>query len=304
MNARAGTRAYAHAKINLVLRILARETGGYHAIETLFQVLELADIVDVQLADAERTLTCDGPAMPAAGLGATADNLATRAAVAYCNAVKWSTGWNITIEKNIPVGGGLGGGSADAAAVLRAMEFLSPQPMGARALAELAASLGADIPFLVGGTALAWGWGRGDRLLPLQSLPRMSVALITFDQGVDTGAAYSAFAARRELSGNHAAGAMVYPMDAFTSWWSIAGIAANDFEIVVPEMHAGVARWLPVVRHAAARFAAQGAPALGQLSGSGATCFIISPPGKIPDISDAAGMRVLHTHTLTNSSSL
>src|SRR4051812_42091181 len=107
------TRAYAHAKINLLLRILGRDAQGYHGIETLFQALDLADIVDVELQNSERVLSCDGPAMPAGGLGATEDNLATRAAAAYCDATHWSTGWNISIEKNIPVGGGLGGGSAD-----------------------------------------------------------------------------------------------------------------------------------------------------------------------------------------------
>ena len=298
MNARESVRAYAHAKINLVLRILARESSGYHAIETLFQALELADEVDVQLNDAERSLHCDGPAMPAQGLGASADNLATRAAVAYCTAINWSTGWNISIEKNIPVGGGLGGGSADAAAVLRALEFLSPKPMGMQALLELGGTIGSDIPFLLSGVPLAWGWGRGDRIMPLPTLPRMSVALLTFQNGVDTGAAYKAFAALRERSAHGGGGALVYPLDAFASWSSIVGLAHNDFELVVPSLHEGVARWQPVVRQAATRMAALGAPAIGQLSGSGATCFVLSPPGNILDIGDAAGMRVIHTHTL------
>src|SRR5690349_14985132 len=132
------TRAFAHAKLNLVLRVLAREASGYHTIETLFQALELADVVDVALADSERTLVCHGPMMPASGLGPAEHNLATRAAVAYTAAARWETGWHIDIEKHIPVGGGLGGGSADAAAVLRAFESLSPRPLGSAALMELA----------------------------------------------------------------------------------------------------------------------------------------------------------------------
>jgi 4-diphosphocytidyl-2-C-methyl-D-erythritol kinase len=293
------TRAYAHAKLNLVLRILAREASGYHAIETLFQSLEIADAIDVELSDGERSLSCDGPAMPADGLGNDEDNLAMRAAAAYCNATRWDTGWRITIEKNIPVGGGLGGGSADAAAVLRAFEYLSPAPIGATALAELAATLGADVPFFISGSSLAWGWGRGDRLLPLPPLPPMDVTLVTFDRGVNTAAAYQAFAEHRDVARHgEFAKPMLYPSDAFGSWSSVVGLANNDFESVVPALHNGVARWLPVLRQAASRLVAQGTPAIGQLSGSGATCFVLAPTGTTLGFRESEGMRVLKTRTL------
>lgn len=309
-------RAYAHAKINLLLRILGRDIDGYHGIETLFQALELADTVDIELADNERTLHCDGPAMPAAGLGASADNLATRAAVAYCTATKWDTGWRIDIEKHIPVGGGLGGGSADAAAVLRALEHLSPAPLGSAALVELAGTLGADVAFCTSGASLAWAWGRGHRLLSFPSLPQMDVVLVTFDEGVPTGRAYAAFSTLRDSArdsatqtsaaavGNPVAPALIYPLDAFGSWSSIVGLASNDFERVVPSMHDGVARWLPVLRQGASRLVAEGTPAIGQLSGSGATCFLLTAPGKAPRLSEMEGMRVVQTRTLPSIHSL
>ena len=240
-------RVMAHAKINLLLHVLDREASGYHSLETLFQALELSDDVEVRLHDAERTLSCDGPAMPSAGLGEVAHNLAMRAAIAYAEATRWSTGWNISVEKNIPVGGGLGGGSADAAAVLTALESLAPQPLGRAALLELAGTLGSDVPFFFSASQLSWAWNRGDRLLPLPPLPRMDVTLFTFAQGVNTGAAYGALAKYRETSVYGGRGAS-YPNDAFASWSSIAGMAANDFESVVPAMHAGVAKWLPVDR--------------------------------------------------------
>ena len=116
----------AHAKLNLVLRILAREASGYHGIETLFQRLALHDVVTVTVAPGHRALHCHGPTMPAGGLGPTDRNLAWRAAVAYQAAAAWPDGFSIAIEKHIPVGGGLGGGSADAAAVLRALDAMAP----------------------------------------------------------------------------------------------------------------------------------------------------------------------------------
>ena len=292
-------RVLAHAKINLLLRVLDRESSGYHGIETLFQALELADDVEVHLNDIDRTLSADGPAMPVTGLGSADENLAMRAAVAYVEATKWETGWSIAIEKNIPVGGGLGGGSADAAAVLTAFESLAPQPLGKAALLELAGTLGSDVPFLVSASPLAWGWNRGDRVLPMQILPRMDVTLFTFSEGVNTGVAYKSLAEMRACE-THAAKSrgISYPADAFSSWSSIAGLAANDFEPVVSSLHAGVARWLPVVRHTASKLTAQGTPAIGLMSGSGATCFVLSAPGFTPDFASGNGMQVIKTHTL------
>ena len=298
-------RVTAHAKINLLLHVLQREASGYHGIETLFQALELADEIEVQLNDSERALSCNGPAMPGAGLGEAAQNLATRAATMYCDATRWPTGWSINIEKNIPVGGGLGGGSADAAAVLTAFESLAPQPLGRLALLELAGMIGSDVPFLLSGSQLSWAWNRGDRLLPLQPLPRMDVSLFTFVDGVHTAAAFEALAATRERDVSSARTlAASYPVDAFSSWSSIAGMAANDFEQVVPALHPGVARWLPVVRHTASRLLSQGTPALGMMSGSGATCFVLSAPGLIPEFPSASGMKVIKTHTLSRGGSI
>lgn len=264
----------AHAKINLVLRILAREASGYHGIETLFQLLELHDLVHVRVGTMAPALTCAGPTMPAGGLGAVEHNLAWRAAVAYTAASGWNTGWEIEIEKQIPVGGGLGGGSADAAAVLRAFEALSPAPLGMERLLQIAGTLGADVPFLVSGESLAWAWGRGDRLLPLPSLPSAAVLLAVFPEGVNTGAAYGAFARARETRGDTVQ-AFAYPASAFASWESIAVLAANDFEPVVSEMHEGVAGVLPRFRQMALEMQASGTPAVGMMSGSGATCFLL-----------------------------
>jgi 4-diphosphocytidyl-2-C-methyl-D-erythritol kinase len=286
----------AHAKINLLLRILTREASGYHGIETLFQRLALHDLVHVAVNDAPRALSCDGPSMPVGGLGAPEQNLAWRAAEAYCAAAGWQTGWQIAIEKQIPVGGGLGGGSADAAAVLRALEALCPTPLGPPRLLEIAGTLGADVPFMVLNVPLAWAWGRGDRLLPLPALPIMAVTLVAFTEGVNTGAAYGAFARAREARGD-AVRAQAYETESFTTWATVCALAANDFESVVTGLHAGVAAVLPALRAAASRLQRSGTPAIGLMSGSGATCFLLHPPGESPALVAPAGGTVVHTAT-------
>src|SRR5215510_9881815 len=112
----------AQAKVNLRLRVLARESSGFHSIETIFLRLDLGDDVRVRVRRAERSIDCSGPAMPTEGLGAAEQNLAYRAAVAYADATGWPSGFAIEITKQIPVGGGMGGGSADAGAVLRVLD--------------------------------------------------------------------------------------------------------------------------------------------------------------------------------------
>lgn len=286
----------AHAKINVVLRILAREANGYHGIETLFQRLALHDVVQVGVNSGPSTLTCHGPSMPVGGLGPVEQNLAWRAAQAYTQAAQWPVTWQLAIEKHIPVGGGLGGGSADAAAVLRALESLCPTPLGQPALLRIAGTLGADVPFLVSGASRAWAWARGDRLLPLPPLPPMAVSLVAFDEGVNTGRAYGAFAAAREARGDSVT-AWAYALSVFDAWDTIAAAAMNDFEQVVPAMHAGVASVLPVLRAAADTLRMQGLPAAGLMSGSGATCFVLHPIGTRVAPELPAGARLVESTT-------
>jgi hypothetical protein len=113
-------RTLAQAKVNLFLRVLAREASGYHQLETLFCRLELGDDVTIRTDVRGRSLDCTGDVIPPAGLGPTERNLAWRAAVAYADATGWPNEWAIEIVKTVPVGGGLGGGSAGAYPMLNA----------------------------------------------------------------------------------------------------------------------------------------------------------------------------------------
>ena len=151
----------AHAKINLTLEILGKRPDGYHDLASVIQTVDLFDEVTVEAADGIE-VDCDGPAL------AGEANLAYRAAEALRQRSGVKQGARISIAKRIPVAAGLGGGSADAAATLRALNRLWGTGLNTGQLAETGATVGSDVPFLVrGGTALVQG--RGERITPLPS---------------------------------------------------------------------------------------------------------------------------------------
>ena len=275
----------AQAKVNLALRVLARERSGYHQLETLFARLELGDEVRVRIGVAGRSLDAAGPAMPADGLGPIERNLAWRAAAAYAEATGWPRGFAIEIEKRIPVGGGLGGGSADAGAVLRLLDHLNPSPVGAERLLALATPLGADVPFLASDAPLALAWGRGERLLALPPLPAREVRLVVPAFGIATADAYAWLAA----SGERTPAARLLDAASLAHWSGVAAIAANDFEPVVFGRH-------PELAAIAARLRAAGAR-IALLGGSGSTVFGVFDVPPAAGALDAVGGRVLATRT-------
>ena len=166
----------APAKINLYLEILGRRPDGYHELETVFQTINLADRVTVTLTTGDgMTLSCDDPTLPCDD-----SNLAWKAVVAYRSAHPLTGCISINIQKVIPAGAGLGGGSADAAAVLLACDELAGHALGRTRLEQLAASIGSDVAFLIrGGTAHATG--RGEVLTPLPNLPAQALTLFMPD---------------------------------------------------------------------------------------------------------------------------
>ena len=151
------------AKLNLGLKVLNRRPDGYHDIVSVLQTVSLVDILHFCLGSEER-LTCTDPA-----LSCGPDNLVQRTTVAFNRATRDQSpgaAVRLHLDKRIPVGAGLGGGSADAAASLRGLNRLSTAPLSSADLLELGAGLGSDVPFaLTGGTALVGG--RGERLEPL-----------------------------------------------------------------------------------------------------------------------------------------
>ncbi len=277
----------AQGKINLFLRIVAREASGHHQLETLFARIELSDTVRVSTATTARELNVTG-----AEVGPRDENLAWRAAVAYAAAAAWPTGFRIDVEKRLPVSGGLGGGSADAGAVLRALNALNPKPLSERAVASIAFQLGADVPFLSTDAPLALAWGRGERLLALRSLPAREVLLVLPGFGVSTAAAFGWYAADAAARGVQAAPAAL-SIDDLDRWDAVSRLAANDLESVVAAHHPEIEQCRLVLDAAGARIA--------RMSGSGATIFgvfdrrVSVDPATLP-----AGATLVQTRTCTS----
>jgi 4-diphosphocytidyl-2-C-methyl-D-erythritol kinase len=177
-------RVPAYAKVNLGLEVLGLRQDGYHELRTLFQTIDLHDDIVIQPRPRGLELACDHPDVPQDGR-----NLALRAAVELKKHARVDRGARITLTKRIPVGGGLGGGSSDAAAVLMALDRLWGVGLGPSGLHGLARRLGADVPFfLVGGTAL--GLARGDEVYPLRRQVRGHVVVVDPERPVSTAAVF------------------------------------------------------------------------------------------------------------------
>ena len=171
------------AKINLDLRVLHQRPDGFHELRSIFQTISLADTIDIAFTPAQRTrVTIEGNIeIP--------NNLILRAAEKVLRALRIRGEVAFRFNKRIPMGGGLGGGSSNAASVLLALPVLAGGALSLERLTELAAELGSDVPFLLlGGTALAVG--RGTELYPLPDWPPAPGLLVAPDVHVSTAEAY------------------------------------------------------------------------------------------------------------------
>jgi 4-diphosphocytidyl-2-C-methyl-D-erythritol kinase len=167
----AETRWPAPAKLNLFLHVTGRRTDGYHELQTVFQLIDLCDTVAIRVTGDGRIERPAGPA----GVDPEAD-LTVRAAKALQAATGCHAGASLRISKRIPLGGGLGGGSSDAATALVALNQLWRCGMSLEELAALGLPLGADVPVFVRGSS-AWAEGVGERLVPLELPERWYVVL-------------------------------------------------------------------------------------------------------------------------------
>ncbi len=277
-------RIAAQAKLNLHLRVLSREQSGYHSIETIFHRIDLADDLVVTITSGERTLDVSG-----GDTGPTESNLAYRAATAYADHAGWPRGFRIELEKKIPMGAGLGGGSADAAAVLRALNSLSPQPIPPAGLLYLASQLGADVPFLTSQSVMALAWGRGERMLDMLPLPRRDILLMTPGFSVSTADAYRWLDEDRD-EGVTAPIPLVIDRIALTTWESVTAFARNDFEAPVMARHPRLEGYLERLRRSRASFAA--------MTGSGSTIFgVLDTPARFAKIPAEHRGNVITTKT-------
>lgn len=226
----------AYGKINLVLKVGPRRSDGYHSLFSIYQTVNVWDDLTLTFRKGSRVrVVTDHPAL--AGKG---DNLAQAAARAYFEATGWSAELGIRIEKRIPVGGGMGGGSSNAAAVLMALNRMCPVPVDADKLSGIAAELGSDVPlFLTGGTCI--GEGRGERVRALDDAAPFSLVAVMPGVGFPTGRMFELLDQSGERSLEPAAGVDDVLRDPI-------GCLENDFDAVVADIAPEVYRIMEEMR--------------------------------------------------------
>ena len=242
------------AKVNLDLRVLYKRPDGFHELRTIFQTISLSDRIGIEFTPGTKT------SLSITGNVDIPNNLILRAAEAVMRAVRAKGQVRFDLEKRIPMGGGLGGGSSNAAAVLLALPVLIGRPLPAPKLHELAADLGSDVPFfLYGGTAL--GLGRGTELYPLADVPAARGLLVAPPIHVSTPEAYRVLG--REPGGVAPA---IY---SDPNEWQACG--KNDFEAAVYVQNPELRRVARLLKRAGA--------ATVRMSGSGSSIFgVFSDP--------------------------
>ena len=262
----------APAKINLDLHVTGRRADGYHELDSLTAFAGFGDRLLLHEHD-RLELVLSGPF--AGPLAAEPDNLVLRAARGLAACAGRAAAVRITLDKRLPVAAGLGGGSADAAAALRGLNRLWRLRMAPTDLADLATSLGADVPVCLAGRT-ARMQGVGERVEPWDGLPPLAVLLVNPNLPLPTARVFGAL----EAIGVPAGRAWPPPRepDAFVEWLRAR---ANHLE-------APASRILPQIRDVLATLMAQESCTLARMSGSGATCFGLFATAAARDAATAA----------------
>ena len=246
----------APAKLNLFLHVTGRRDDGYHLLETVFQLIDLADTVHLARLPQGRIERV----APLAGV-APEDDLTVRAARRLAQASGSPHGVRIALEKSIPMGGGLGGGSSDAATVLLGLNRLWDLHWSPDRLADLALALGADVPVFVRGDN-AYATGVGERLQAL-TLPARTFVVVAPDVGVPTAAVFSAPELTRST----------IPLKIFSlSREQLVLPGRNDLQPVVEARYPPVAQALQALRQAAVKAGVDESST--RMTGSGACVFL------------------------------
>jgi 4-diphosphocytidyl-2-C-methyl-D-erythritol kinase len=253
--------AEARAKVNLGLRIYPRRPDGFHTIQTLFCRIDLADRLRLRLRSQPGVaIRVSGPESAPQG----PDNLAARAAALFLEQSGRAVGVEIELEKRIPAGSGLGGGSSDAATVLRLLDQATASSLPHNKLSSLARQLGADVTFFAADVPLAFGSGRGDRLNCDAGLAPRPMLLVVPRVAVSTSEAYACWDEAQDPAADRVTVKAPEP-GAALSWETLYSEAENDFEPVIFQR-------LPRLRALHEALSAT-APSLALLTGSGSALF-------------------------------
>lgn len=265
-------RVYARAKINLYLHVLNRREDGYHELDSLFVFGDLADVIAVTPARS-LSLEIEGPF--GGKLSDQEDNSVLRAARLLADAVQISPQTKITLTKNLPIAAGLGGGSADAAAVLRALAELWKIPSSAVDLTLLGLGIGSDVPACLLSEPCYVG-GIGEQIEPIPGLPAFPILLVNPGIELATSSVFGTFG--REYS--EAARFTEIP-STISELVSLLQTRQNDLQRPAIKKCAGIEEILNAINETEGCL-------LARLSGSGATCFGIF--GNIVDAKQAAAL--------------
>lgn len=277
------------AKINLTLRVGPPRGDGFHDVRTLLQSVGLSDTMTVSARRGPFALSCRAPGVPA-----DETNLVWRAAHALWTAAGREgppRDAHVRLDKSIPHEAGLGGGSADAAAALTALNTVWELGRSPRDLRRVAAGLGADVPFfLMGGTAL--GTGRGDELYPVDDVARLGVVIVKPSFGVSTADAY------RWLDEDRAAGRLEHAVsrsrEVHVGWDSDPLVLCNDLEAPVARRHPEILEVIDACHREGATVAA--------MTGSGSAVFGLFSESAAPRAAkrlQRPGWLVIVTRTLS-----
>lgn len=260
----------APAKINLMLDVLYKRPDGYHEVEMIMTMVDLADRLEMSELPRDTIIISS----QAGYIPLDEKNLAFKAAKLIKERYKVPSGVYIHLDKKIPVAAGLAGGSSDAAATLRGLNRLWKLGISDRELMELGAELGSDVPFCVtGGTALATG--RGEKLTPVGSPPQCWVILAKLPINVSTEEVYGRFRSDR-ITEHPSASRMIQSIDS-GSFPGVCRELGNVLEDVTLQMHPEVAH----LKETMLRLGADGV----LMSGSGPTVFgLVSKESKVPRI--------------------
>jgi len=247
-----------YAKVNLHLRVIGKREDGFHDIFTIFQTVTLHDTISFSSSEGRIELECDDPDVPKGQ-----ENLIIRAADALRSRFDASSGARIRLEKRIPMGGGLGGGSSNAAATLIGLNRLWSLGASAEELADAGAFLGSDVPFfLTGGSAI--GIGRGTKIEAMPDIRAGYILIVTPEAHVSTAEAYARLGAER-LTNEQSNRILRVCRTGVNSSSFLQGALINDFE-------AAVFSQFPEIGRAKERLLDLGARQ-ALMSGSGASVF-------------------------------
>ena len=249
----------APAKLNIHLAVLDRRKDGFHNIESVFFALNFGDTLHFELVSGENTaeITMEGLnfSLP------VEKNIIFQALSLFRAKTGFPEGLKIMVEKSIPIGGGLGGGSSDAAAALLALNRLAGSPLSREVLLEMGASLGSDVPFFLYRTPAAWVTGRGERVTPIKA-PFLYFVLVNPGFPSDTAAAFRLLDKYREGRNEFTTMSQTATLPQEPAEWTFS----NDFLPVFEEREKSVYSGLiSQLRELGADFAG--------LSGAGSTCF-------------------------------